>query len=442
MADQFDRLCVSADPLLPDATFASTLRDRLARALDLPKGVTVSELTVDRPYHPVTATTASSALGGRATITVYLAVSGALEAIDWYGEALGARLTSDPIVMPDGRVGHAELDVAGARLMLSEEHPEIGVVAPEPGGGATFSLHLSVEDVDQVIERSVAAGATLERPAADYEYGRNGVIRDPFGHRWLVSSEPEPPAGQDPAGLRHGDIGYVSLWVPDVTRAAAFFAAVLGWRFEGAPQEQGRRVIGQRLHHGLWGGVDQPTLFCCYAVDDVEAAADRIRAAGASATEPQDEPFGRVVEATDPEGARFAVFTPPGGTVPRPSAEVTSTAAREGDVVYATMEVTDSARTREFYGTALGWRTSPGHVDDGWSVEGVTPMVGIAGGRPTARCVPMYQVDDVHAAVARVRAAGGTATEPEQQPYGITSEAVDDQGTHFYLGQISGSDET
>ena len=106
------------------------------------------------------------------------------------------------------------------------------------------------------------------------------------------------------------------------------------------------------------------------------------------------------------------------------------------------MEVTDSARTREFYGTALGWRTSPGHVDDGWSVEGVTPMVGIAGGRPTARCVPMYQVDDVHAAVARVRAAGGTATEPEQQPYGITSEAVDDQGTHFYLGQISGSDET
>jgi predicted enzyme related to lactoylglutathione lyase len=54
----------------------------------------------------------------------------------------------------------------------------------------------------------------------------------------------------------------------------------------------------------------------------------------------------------------------------------------------------------------------------------------------------MYQVDDVHAAVARVRAAGGTATEPDQQPYGITSEAVDDQGTHFYLGQIPGPDGT
>ncbi len=95
--------------------------------------------------------------------------------------------------MPDGRVGHAEMDIAGARLMLSEEHPEIGVVAPEPGRGVTFTVHLSVEDVDDVIERCVAAGGALERPAADYEYGRNGVIRDPFGHRWMVSSEPGSP---------------------------------------------------------------------------------------------------------------------------------------------------------------------------------------------------------------------------------------------------------
>ncbi len=65
-------------------------------------------------------------------------------------------------------------------------------------------------------------------------------------------------------------------------------------------------------------------------------------------------------------------------------------------------------------------------------------MVGIAGGRPKACCVPMYQVDDIHSAVARVRAAGGTATEPEQQPYGVTAEAVDDQGTRFYLGQMPG----
>ena len=445
MADPFDRLCLPTDPRSPDPAFASTLRERLARALVLPKGVTVSELTVDRPRPAGAAAAPSARLGGRATITGYLAVSGALEAIDWYGEVLGARLTSDPIVMPDGRVGHAELDVAGARLMLSEEHPEIGVVAPEPGSGATVTIHLSVEDVedvDEVIERSVAAGATLERPAADYEYGRNGVIRDPFGHRWMVSAEPKEPAGQDEAGVRHGDLGYVSLWVPNVRQATEFFAAVLGWRFEGAAQEEGRRVVGQHLHHGLWGGVDQPTLFCCYAVTDVEAAVDRIRAAGASASEPHDEPFGRVAEATDPEGARFAVFTPPGGSVRAANAPVTATPTREGDVVYVTMEVTDSDRTREFYGAVLGWRASAGNVADGWNVDGVMPMVGIAGGRPMARCVPMYQVDDIQAAVARVRAAGGRASDPEPQPYGITSEAVDDQGTRFYLGQMAGSDET
>ena len=108
----------------------------------------------------------------------------------------------------------------------------------------------------------------------------------------------------------------------------------------------------------------------------------------------------------------------------------------EGDLVYVTMEVTDSDVARDFYATVLGWHASPGQVADGWSVDGVSPMVGIAGGRPAVRCLPMYKVDDVHAAVARVRAAGGAASEPEEQPYGITAEATDDQGTRFYLGQL------
>jgi predicted enzyme related to lactoylglutathione lyase len=442
MSDPFDRLRAPTDPIEPDPVFTSTLRDRLARALVLPKGVTVSELTVDRLPDPLVAT-ASSAIRGRATITAYLAVSGAFEALEWYGEALGARLTSEPIVMPDGSVGHAELDIAGARLMLSEEHPEIGVVAPDPGGGATVTIHLSVGDVDEVIGRAVAVGATLERAAADYDYGRNGVIRDPFGHRWIITAETSEPTGRDDVVLRHGDIGYVSLWVPDVARATRFFGAVLDWTFEGSGQERGRRVVGHGLHHGLWGEVAEPTLFCCYAVEDVDAAVERIRGAGGSASEPREEPYGRLAEATDPEGARFAVFTPPGGTSDGPpTAPPARLPVRQGDVVYVTMEVTDSARTRAFYGDVLGWVASPGRVADGWNVDGVTPMVGIAGGRPRARCLPLYQVDDVDAAVARVRAAGGSATEPEQQPYGIISEAVDDQGTSFYLGQISGSDDT
>jgi predicted enzyme related to lactoylglutathione lyase len=441
MSDPFDRLRLPGDPVQPDPGFASHLRDRLSRALVLPKGVTVSNLTADRLIGPTTGEARPPSIRGHASITVYLAVAGAHEAIAWYGDALGAYLTGDPIVMPDGRVGHAELDIAGARLMLSEEHPEIGVVAPSVDGGATFTIHLSVDDVDEVIGRCVAAGAVLERPSADYEYGRNGVIRDPFGHRWMVASEPEQLAS---AGLRHGDIGYVSLWVPDVGRAATFFAAVLGWAYEaGDPSEgrqaAGRRVSGHRLHHGLWGGVEPPTLFCCYAVDDVDVAAERIRAAGGTTSDPHDEPYGRLVEGTDPGGSHFAVFTPPGGTVAGP---LPTTPQRQGDVIYVTMEVPDSALVREFYGTVLGWQASPGRVADGWNVDGVSPMVGIAGGRSGACTVPMYQVNDIDAAVGRVRAAGGTATEPEVQPYGITSDAADDQGTRFYLGQMPAADPT
>lgn len=427
MPDAFDRLRAPDEPVVPDPVFAADLRARVARALVLPKGVTVSDRTVDRPVPTPATQPPSPALAGRAVLRPYLAVSGAEEAIAWYGDALGAHLVGDPIVMPDGRIGHSELDIAGARMMLSDEYPEIGVTAPEPGSGATCTLHLSVDHVDEVIDRCTAAGATLERPAADYEYGRNGVIRDPFGHRWMISSEPAQP------GLRHGDIGYVSLWVPDVSRAAPFFASVLGWRYEDDGRIEGRRVIGHHLHHGMWGGVPEPTLFCCFAVDDVESAVDRIRAAGGDSSAPHDEPYGRVAEARDPLGASFAVFTPPGGTATGPP----PVAGRaEGELVYVTMEVTDSDRAREFYATVLGWQMSPGRVADGWNVEGVSPMVGIAGSRPAMRCVPMYKVDDVDAAVARVRAAGGTASEPEEQAYGITSEATDDQGTRFYLGQL------
>jgi predicted enzyme related to lactoylglutathione lyase len=75
-------------------------------------------------------------------------------------------------------------------------------------------------------------------------------------------------------------------------------------------------------------------------------------------------------------------------------------------------------------------------VADGWNVEGTVPMAGLAGGADRASVVPMFRVDDVEAAVRRVRAAGGTATAVERMPYGLTSDCTDDQGTPFYLGQL------
>ena len=130
------------------------------------------------------------------TITPYIAVAGARSAIDWYREAFGAEVTVEPIVMPDGRVGHSELSVGDARWMMSDEHPEIQVVAPDRERGASVTLHLHVPDVDAMTQRAVAAGALLDREPDDSPVGRISVIRDPFGHRWMLN-QPSPESGPD-----------------------------------------------------------------------------------------------------------------------------------------------------------------------------------------------------------------------------------------------------
>ena len=126
-------------------------------------------------------------------LTPYLAVRDARAAIDWYVEHLGAEVTYEPIVMPDGRIGHTELTLDGARWMMADEHPELLVEAPDPGRGTAVTLHLTVDDDDGLVERVVAAGATLDRGPEDNPAGRVAVFRDPFGHRWFLE-RPEQPA--------------------------------------------------------------------------------------------------------------------------------------------------------------------------------------------------------------------------------------------------------
>ncbi|MHB8620519.1 MAG: VOC family protein, partial [Chloroflexota bacterium] len=297
---------------------------------------------------------------------------------------------------------------------------------------ARVSLTAVVPDVDDAVRRAVDEGATLERLPADNPYGRDAVIRDPFGHRWILSGLPSPLTNR----IRQGDIGYVSLWVPDVERAADFFSSVLGWAYTAGGAPQGRHVSGFSLGHGLrqglWGGQERGTLFLCYAVDDVAAAVDRVRVAGGSAEEPRSGPDGLIANCVDDQGMPFAVYQPAGDGEQRPPMNGTG----QGDLAYVTMEVVDSAAARAFYSAVLGWRFTPGRVEDGWTVLDAAPMTGMSGGHPQPAGVPMYRVDDIHAAVERVRAAGGTATDPEQQPYGLSSQCADDQGTHFYLGQI------
>ncbi|HUD42044.1 MAG TPA: VOC family protein [Dokdonella sp.] len=116
----------------------------------------------------------------------YLCVRDAAAAIDFYARAFGARELFR-LTEPGGRVGHAEIDLDGHVLMLSEEYPEMGVRSPEGLGATPVTLHLHVEDADALVARAVAAGGTLERGLQDHFYGeRSGTVRDPFGHRWLI----------------------------------------------------------------------------------------------------------------------------------------------------------------------------------------------------------------------------------------------------------------
>jgi PhnB protein len=125
-------------------------------------------------------------------LTPYLCVADARAAIEWYADVLGAEVVRDPIEMPDGRVGHVELAVAGARWMLADEFPEAGVAAPDPARGAAVTLHLAVDDVDALATRIVAAGITFDRgPEDSPPAGRVAVFRDPFGHRWFLNTPVE-----------------------------------------------------------------------------------------------------------------------------------------------------------------------------------------------------------------------------------------------------------
>jgi len=127
----------------------------------------------------------------------YIHVKNAAEAIAFYTSVFGAT-EKFRLVEPGGRLGHAELDFAGTTLMVSEEFPEIGIQAPRVSAPTSVTLHLHVDDCDEVIARALKAGATLDMAAQDHFYGeRSGSFRDPAGHRWSVGHSIEEVAPEE-----------------------------------------------------------------------------------------------------------------------------------------------------------------------------------------------------------------------------------------------------
>lgn len=132
---------------------------------------------------------------GYPRVTPYLIVDGGAKAIDFYCSVLGA---SERMRMPapDGRIGHAELQLGDSIIMLADENPEMDIRGPAAYGGTPVSLHVYVEDSDAVFDQAVKSGSKALRPVEDRFYGdRSGQFEDPFGHRWDVSTHVEdvPP---------------------------------------------------------------------------------------------------------------------------------------------------------------------------------------------------------------------------------------------------------
>ena len=128
---------------------------------------------------------------GYATATPYLIVAEAARAIEFYKQAFGATELMR-IPGPGGKVGHAEIRIGNSPIMLADEHPEMGARSPRAFGGSPITILLYVEDVDAVVRRAVAAGATLQRPVEDKFYGdRSGSVEDPFGHVWHIATHKE-----------------------------------------------------------------------------------------------------------------------------------------------------------------------------------------------------------------------------------------------------------
>lgn len=131
---------------------------------------------------------------GYHSVTPYLVIDGAAQAIAWYQDVFGGREVMQ-LDAPDGRIGHAEVEIGDNRIMLADQHPEMEAYAPGHYGGSPITLVLYLPDVDAVVAKAVGAGATLTRPVEDKFYGdRMGSITDPFGHVWHIATHVEDVA--------------------------------------------------------------------------------------------------------------------------------------------------------------------------------------------------------------------------------------------------------
>jgi uncharacterized glyoxalase superfamily protein PhnB len=304
MTDPFDILRIADIPVDPRPDFATNLRQTLTTELE----------------HSMT-DTATTTTTATQTVTAYLSVRNAAEALAFYAQAFGA-IEMSRLIGDDGRIGHSEIIIGSSKLMLADEYPEADIVGPQTRGGPTCSFTIEVPDVDAAFDRAVAAKAIIERPVADQFHGnRMGTLRDPFGHRWTLSTpiagfrRDEYAAASKEAGfelvesqqLKHhrtGDLYYFTLPAPDLARAQQFFGAVLGWQFD-VPDNG--HIGNISAPPGALAG-DAAQLY--FVVDDINAAVIKVRELGGTAATPVLYDSGWTADCVDDQGTKFSLSVP------------------------------------------------------------------------------------------------------------------------------------
>ncbi len=221
--------------------------------------------------------------------------------------------------------------IHGARIMLSDAYPEIGVVAADSYEGSSCALHLEVTDIDAVHASVVEHGGTAERDPADQPHGsRMSTVVDPFGHRWMLSQTIATPtaaeidaamtgftiveAASDPSGIPGGlrgrpiQLGYYTIHTNDIARAAAFYSQAFGWDVDPVSGHVGNCDLpfGFQTDHGedvrLW-----------MQVSDADPVIARVLELGGEVVDDVQYASGRGVECRDDQGNRFDLHHPAPG---------------------------------------------------------------------------------------------------------------------------------
>lgn len=331
MSDPFEHLGVAATVDEPvDPVFAARLRARLERALGTPP----DQLTLRLPErrfptcaeHPTgTPTLQTPRRPGADTernltmaqvITPYICVHDATTAIEWYRDHFAAKVTN--VIPWEGRIGHAEVDVAGAIFYLSDEASQLGVVAPARDGTHTsVSIVLQVAAVDEFVARAASGGAVVQRPIEESHGSRNAWILDPFGHRWNVAT-PTYTREEIAARRAPSEPYYMTLTTADVERGARFYGAVLGWEF-AEPNNGGRHVTNTQMPIGLrppdtpFGTTAPGQIDMWFTVRDFDDAVERVRVAGGTVVSVTAYDSGREAICEDDQGVTFKLSEPAPG---------------------------------------------------------------------------------------------------------------------------------